>query len=172
VPDKPTFPVASVDDIQILESNGPWNTKSGGQLTALFNLPMPQMLEKYFHYEPSELEKLSFDTRGLRSYQVSGIAKGSIGANEWHRNRNELVFALQSTATWTCEDVYGRKKAFTLDGTHGAWTPPFIFHTYQAQSDNTQLLVIASTLFVPDDPSTHDSYSEEMFRELQKAYAD
>src|SRR5690242_8125886 len=131
--DKPTFQVATISDVQYLTGNGPWASKSGGSLNALFNLPLRQAYDQYFHYEPSELEKIRVDMRGLRSYHVRDIPNGAVGAKEWHRIRNELVFALHGTALWTCEDVYGNSKVFVLDEGHGVWNPPFVFHTYKAQ---------------------------------------
>jgi dTDP-4-dehydrorhamnose 3,5-epimerase-like enzyme len=168
---KPNYPVALIDEIVTLPGKGPWNSKSGGQLNVLFGLPLADIEGRFFSYRDEELKQLSQDVRGLRSYSVSNIPKGTIGANEWHRLRNELVFAIEGTVVWMCEDVWGNKKSITLDGGTGVWVPPFILHSYQAQTQNSRLLVIANTLFMPDDPQTHDTYSAEDFRMLQGQYA-
>lgn len=168
--EKPKFEIATVDAVRTIESHGPWDTKSGGRLNVLFGLGNDVIQDNYFNYEPSELGKIPSDIRGLRLYTVSDIAKGNIGANEWHRLRAELVFVLEGAVRWTCEDVYGDKKEFILDGRVGVWTPPFVLHTYEAVSDNSQILVIANTLFLPDDPRTHDTYPIGEFRELQTLY--
>lgn len=157
----------TVQDVKVLKGAGPWPTKSGGELNVLFQLPLCEILNSYFRYAQSELDGLSHDIRGLRTYVVSGIPKGTIGANEWHRNRNELVFALNGTFTWNCEDALGDKKTMALTNGTGVWTPPFILHNYEAQTDNSSLLVIANTLYIPDNPETHDSYSAQSFQEFQ-----
>lgn len=169
--DKPVFEIATVDKVRTIESRGPWDTKSGGKLNVLFGLGNDVIQADFFSYQPLELSKIPADVRGLRSYRVSDLVKGSIGAKEWHRLRNELVFVLEGAVKWTCEDVYGGKQEFIIDGQSGVWTPPFILHTYEAIADNTQILVIANTLFLPDDPRTHDTYTTDEFRELQTQYA-
>jgi dTDP-4-dehydrorhamnose 3,5-epimerase-like enzyme len=169
---KPNASPASVEDIQVLEGGGPWQTKSGGELNVHFRLPIDVVQRGYFNYDQAELDALPSDIRGLRAYSVSDIAEDSIGANEWHRVRSELVFAIAGAVLWTCEDLYGNKREFTLDSrdSNGVWTPPFILHTYKALSSNSALLVIANTLFDPKDSATHDSFSIEDFRDLQKHY--
>jgi hypothetical protein len=157
----------TVEDVQVLEARGPWNSKSGGELSVLFSIPFPELQDRYFKYDDEELAKIPADIRGLRSYTVRGIPAGTVGANEWHRVRQELAFAVKGSAKWTCEDVFGNKKEFMVDEGNAVWTPPFILHTYEAQTDATQLLVIANTLFIPEDPTTHDSYSAESYREFQ-----
>jgi dTDP-4-dehydrorhamnose 3,5-epimerase-like enzyme len=102
---------------------------------------------------------------------VSNIPKGSIGAREVHKVRHELAFVLDGSVRWTCEDVYGNVKECILDKTTAIWTPPYVLHTYEALEENSRILVIANTLFDPNDPRTHDSYSETEFRELQAEYA-
>lgn len=167
---KPTYNVPTIKDIHILPNKGPWLTKSNGQLDVLFGIDFANLNEKYFHYEKSELEKIAHDIRGLRSYRVDGLQNKSIGANEWHRIRNELVFAIKGSAKWTCEDVYGNHQQFTIDHTSGVWVPPFILHTYESQQNDSELLVIANTLFFPEDTTTHDSFSLADFKELQKQF--
>jgi dTDP-4-dehydrorhamnose 3,5-epimerase-like enzyme len=100
----------------------------------------------------------------MRSYIVSGIAKGNIGAQEVHLAHTEIVTALDGKALWTCVDLLGNEKVFTLDGSNVVVVPPGILHTYEALEDDTRLQVIANTLFVPEDTSTHDSYSASELR--------
>ena len=145
---------------------GSWDTKSGGKLKVLFGIDMPTLQEKYLQFG-DKTNPEDTDTRGLRAYMVSNIPKNSIGAMEWHKNRNELVFALSGKVEWKCEDTQGSVETFTLDESNGVWNPPYILHTYRALDDNCTLLVIANTLFIPDNPETHDSYSQDSFRELQ-----
>ena len=168
--EKPDYSVATVADVRSIESHGPWDTKSGGKLNVLFELGNDVIQADFFNYQTSELSKIPTDVRGLRLYQVSDLAEDSVGAKEWHRVRNELVFVLKGSVKWICEDVYGGKKEYVIDGHSGVWTPPFILHTYETVDDNTQILVVANTLFLPGDPRTHDSYSTKEFRELQALY--
>jgi hypothetical protein len=128
--EKQKFP--TVKDVQIIERRGPWSTKSGGELNVLFGLPFDQLKDQYFDYETAELLKIHEDVRGLRAYFVSKLPKDAIGANEWHRIRNELVFALNGPVEWTFEDFYAEKETIVLDENNGVWIPNFILHSYKA----------------------------------------
>ena len=163
---------ARVSDVKVFETKGPWLTKSGGELTVLFSLPY-DVLQQYLNFDNDEFVRLKDagkDIRGLRSYVVSGISKGSVGAQEWHKARAELVRALDGSASWECEDLMGGKQTFTLNNNTVLMVPPGILHTYKALEDNTRLQVIATTLFDPDDPDTHDSFSLDSFYEAQAKY--
>jgi hypothetical protein len=166
--ERPLQPLPTVDDVRTIERKGPWDTKSGGQLSVLMSIPLGTIESGYFRYESSELQHISQDVRGLRVYTVHSLQRGQIGANEWHRIRNELVFAMHGIVKWNCEDAYGAKREFILDEKTGVWTPPFILHTYETIQGVGELLVVANTLFMPDDPSTHDTYPSEAFQELQE----
>lgn len=161
----------TINDVRILEGRGPWKTKSDGELNVLFGLSHDDIQSGYFHYDDEELQKIPQDIRGLRSYRVSGLGRGAIGANEWHRVRNELLFVTRGSAELVCEDSNRETSVHILDHTKGLWLPPFILHTYKALEDDTELLVVANTLFVPDDPSTHDTYTAESFKDLQNEVA-
>ena len=158
----------TVSDVRILESRGPWNTKSGGTLNVAVALPLAEVQSRYFRYEPRELERVPLDIRGLRIYTVDNLPKGGIGGNEWHRIREEMVFGIAGSLRWICEDLAGNKKELIINGRMGVWMPPFILHTCEVLEEGSGFLVIANTLFVPDDPTTHDTYSLETFRELQE----
>jgi hypothetical protein len=168
--DKPSFSAPTISDVRQLQRNDTWHTKSNGELGVLFNINFTDLHKIYLHYEKSELAKLPRDIRGLRSYTVTGLKKQSVGANEWHRIRNELVFATKGRVKWSCEDVFGSKLEYELDEKSGVWTPPFILHAYEALEDDSELLVIANTLFFPEDPLTHDTYDLQSFRFLQTKY--
>jgi oxalate decarboxylase/phosphoglucose isomerase-like protein (cupin superfamily) len=160
----------TVSDIRTVSRRGPWQTKSGGELGVFFGIPFNEINDVFFNYEVSELNNLQRDIRGLRAYEVRDIPKGNLGANEWHRIRNELVFALDGKIRWSCEDVYGDNIEFVLNKEMGIWTPPYILHTYEVLDNKGGILVIANTLFFPDDASSHDTYSLDAFRELQFQY--
>lgn len=159
-----------VNDIVSLQTKGPWQSKSGGELSVLLSLTKDQAT-KFLNYDNPEFatvaEKSGTDIRGLRVYNVSAIPNGRIGANEFHLARTELVSALSGKALWRCEDVYGDVKEFTIDSATSLIVPYGILHTYTALEDDTRLQVICNTLFDPENPGTHDSYSAEDFRKLQ-----
>ena len=163
---KCVFP--TVADIQVFETGDPWKTKSGGNLATQFGAPgIPiRTVEKYFQYRAADLSA-SKDLKGFRIYTVRDIPEGTIGGTEWHRVRQEMVFALDGKVEWECEDVSGNPRSFVLDRGAGIWMPPYTLHTYKAQVQGSGLLVVANTLFYPKDKATHDTYSQETFLDLQ-----
>ncbi|HRN96998.1 MAG TPA: WxcM-like domain-containing protein [Candidatus Saccharibacteria bacterium] len=167
---KPTYPTPRVTDIQEIKRKGPWDTKSGGSLNVLFSIGYDSIQGRFLRYERSELEMIGMDIRGLRSYTVTGLKKGSVGAHEWHRLRNELVFTVRGSVKWTCEDTYGEIVTFSKSTSFGLWIPPFTLHTYESLEDNSEILVFANTLFLPDDPTTHDTFDATLFQKLQNQY--
>ena len=152
----------SVNDIIVIDTSGEWPTKSGGVLSVLHKIDY-SLVEKFLHYDSAELSAVLADIRGLRAYKVSDIPKGSVGANEWHKIRNEIVCCIAGTFTWVCKDVYGNEKTFTLDKNCAIYTPHHILHTYTALEDAGCISVLANTLFDPKKPATHDTYSANDF---------
>jgi hypothetical protein len=162
----------SIDDIKIVETRGPWASKSGGELNVLMALPQEVVAEFLDYYHPgfdTVQQRTGKNIRGLRVYNVNGIPKDSIGAMEWHDIRTECVVALGGSAVWQCVDFDGKETEVVLDGKTSVIVPPGILHTYIALEDNTRLQVICNTLFDPEDPLTHDTYSKELFTRLQKS---
>jgi hypothetical protein len=159
-----------VKDVVLLETKGPWQSKSGGELSVLMSLTAEQVA-KFQDYDNPAFDKIveqtGFDIRGLRVYNVSGISKGNIGANEFHLARTEIVSALSGSALWRCEDIYGGVSEHTIDSTMSLIVPAGILHTYTALEDKTRLQVICNTLFIPEEPGTHDSYMLDEFKKLQ-----
>ena len=164
-------PTKSVDDIRVIDVRGPWNSKSGGLLEVHFMLTDEEVdaLRDRGNPEFAAVEEATggVNIRGLRCYTVSKIPKGSIGAQEWHRARTEMVRAVTGKALWVCTDPFGGKREIELDGTKLVMTPPGILHEYRALEDDTTLEVICNTQFIPDDPRTHDSNDQASFHELQ-----
>lgn len=161
---------ARVTDVTVLQTKGPWPTKSGAQLQVLFGIDQ-ELVSRFLDFDNPEFSKVrdksGTNIRGLRVYNVEGIPKDSVGANEYHLARTEIVNVLLGKALWRCEDVYGDVKEFTLDASTSVIVPAGILHTYTSLEDNTRIQVICNTLFVPDDPQTHDSYSIDEFHALQ-----
>lgn len=161
----------TVHDIKQIESKGPWQSKSGGTLDVLFSLTKAET-EQFLGYDNPEFDTIKeasgIDVRGLRSYTVSAIPKDSVGAKEWHKARSEYLFAPQGSATLHCVDLDGNEKTFTVGPQQAIIILPTILHTYTALEDNTKLQVICNTLYFPDQPATHDSFSTEAFYERMK----
>lgn len=163
---KTTHPAASINDIQLLPATGSWTTKSNGILEVLFTLNFKDLQQKFFSYEPSELAMIPTDIRGLRSYRISNLQAGAIGANEWHRLRCEIVTVTRGKIEWTSEDSTGKTSTFILERNQGIFVPAFILHTYKIL-EPAELVVLANTTFNPSDPLSLDSFTRESFVELQ-----
>ncbi len=159
-----------VSEVRVLRAGGPWTTKSGGELSVFFAFTLGELTENFFRYSEEELRRLPQDIRGLRIYGVRGIPKGRIGGTEFHRIREELVMVLEGKVRWECEDVLGIKVSWNLGRGDGLWMPPYILHTYEALEDGSDLLVLANTLFDPEDPRSYDSYPYHEFVKLQEEY--
>ena len=166
---KPENNPSTVFDAKELVIKGPWKTKSDAELFMLFALPYADVLD-YFRYDENELKNIPEDIRGLRNYSVRGLKKGSIGGTEFHRIRKEIILGLDGTVRIELEDMLGNKKNFEVNSQKGLYVPTFVLHTYEALENSSGLLVVANTLFNPEDTRTHDSYSKEMFNRLQAMY--
>ena len=61
----PSFEPPRVEDLEYVESKGPWTTKSEAELLVRFALPYNDA-QKFNQYEPSELSLMpeGFDIRG------------------------------------------------------------------------------------------------------------
>ena len=154
---------ATISDVKILQTTGPWDTKSGGVLNVLFSLNK-DVLDNFFSYESLELSITKEDIRGLRVYRVSQIKKARIGANEWHRIRCEIVSVIKGRVLWKLQDTQGNQIEHILDPTNNSLLiPPYIMHTYEALEDDSEILVIANTIFIVNDDTTHDTYPESEF---------
>lgn len=139
-----------------LPVSGPWATKSGGHLNVLFNFDRAEARE---YIEGSEDEP-----SGLRAYRVTGLKKGAIGGNEWHKARVEMAFVTRGALTWEITASDGTESTIeSSPSTQGVIIYPNTLHTYHVEEDDTEILVITNTMFDPNDPSTHDTYSSDSF---------
>jgi len=157
---------ATVDDVAILSAAGPWRTKSGGSLSVPFSMKVEEALEYVSGH--AGISDEAPDIRGLRIYMISDLENGAIGGGEFHRVRKEYAFTASGSVRWACEDLFGGTETFDVPAGHGLFIPPTIMHTYTVTSDATQLLVIANTMFNPNDLRTHDTYDREAFTELKE----
>jgi len=155
---------------------GPFPTKSKGQLIVDYALPAKiglAVLRRFADYDTNEVLRIPKPIISDRQYNVVGLPNGDnlgniiLGGTEFHRVREEIVMCTGGLVFWACEDVYGEKYEQVLEPGTAVWMPPFILHTYVSLKDDSSLRVRCNTLFYPDDPSTADTYSEEIFRELQ-----
>lgn len=157
----------TVADIEEFSVRGPWVTKSGGALDVLCALPLADV-QQYLTYDDAELARVPSDLRGLRLYHVRDLPNRSIGGMEFHRVRVEIAIGLVGCERWEFEDLRGGTRIVDLTPTTGVRLPPFILHTYTVLAEGSGHLVITNTLFDPDDPRTHDTYSLDTFRKLQR----
>lgn len=164
MPQKKFFP--SVDDVQQFFPEGPYKTKSGGNLFKLFELTPEQTRQHFLSNSAADPEGI----RGFcRSYMIPNLLKGGIGGMEFHKIRGEIVVCLNGEFSWILEDVYGQKRTLILTAGWSFVMPPFIMHTYKALEDGSGLLVVANTAFDVNRPETRDTYSAvefEMLREI------
>ena len=159
--------IPSVEDIENLEARGPWKTKSKGDLTVLLAIPLTTVLNRFLVYDPEELAKIPQDICGLRLYPVRNLPKGESGGGEFHRVRKEFFFGLDGKILMTCDDLYGGTRSFMITPDFGIYIPNFIRHSYVVMEERSGFLVIANTLFIPDNPRTHDTYKTEEFELLK-----
>lgn len=152
----------SINDIEVIERRGPWESKSGGKLEVALAMPV-EALQRFLDFNNPAFDAIPSDMRGLRMYMVSDIPSGSVGGKEWHRARTEFITAITGSAVVDCVDLDGNEQEFILNGAQGIIIPPNILHTYQALEDHTTLQVVANTLFDPEDPRTHDTYPVHTF---------
>ncbi|HLD54788.1 MAG TPA: WxcM-like domain-containing protein [Candidatus Nanoarchaeia archaeon] len=160
---------STIEETVIFQQKGPWKTKSNAELRVLFALSNQEVL-KYLQYNQNELDKIPQDIRGIRAYSVTNLKKESEGGREFHKVRKELFFLLAGSVKLTLEDIYGGTKNLILDSQKGIYIPPFVLHTYKTLEDNSNFLVLANTLFDVDNPRTHDTFSEMIFKEIQRQY--
>ena len=156
----------TVDDISVFDvGNQEWDTKSGGQLSVLFRLDY-NTLCNFLKYDTVELKQIPEDIRGLRSYVVKNIPEGTVGGDEWHKVRTELVYVLAGSIKWKCTDLYGNTKEVIIDTSTAVMTPHHILHTYEALVAGSIVSVLTNTLYIPENPSTHDTYPRAEFEQL------
>jgi len=159
----------SIKDVQEIETRGPWRTKSEGNLMVLFSFPYEIDMKRFLRWDDKELKNIP-DIRGLRYYSVRSLPKGQVGGGEFHRIRQEIVFATEGSVQWECEDLSGKKKITILAPQNGIWLSPFILHSYKVLEEGTGLAVIANTTFDPENTKTHDTFSLSEFQKLQKEH--
>lgn len=106
---------------------------------------------------------------GFRIYRLTKIPSGGIGANEFHKFRKEIVIVEKGKVEWILEDLEGNIKSFILrKGDIVFYIPLLTLHTYTGKSNNSSMTVISSTVYYKNDMQTHDTYSKEEFKKLQK----
>jgi len=149
------LPIPKVSDIKYFKCKGPWDTKSGGALNVLFAIP-DEELAGFFVKSPIS---------GFRIYQVSNPEIEKPGGMEWHIYRQEIVLVPRGRVEWIFEDTWRNKIKFVQDGSVAVWIPGYIVHSYKAL-DECSIIVIANTLYDPDDPETYDTYVREKLFEL------
>ena len=146
--------VAGVGDVVFRKCAQVWTTKSQAELRVPFVLSGPAAVD----YVSSAGDGLD----GLRGYMVTGIAAGFQGGNEYHRERDEIVFVSRGSVSYEVEDMAGEILTFELSIGDSLRIPPRVMHTYRVTSEGpADLVVIANTTFDPNDKSTHDTFGRK-----------
>ena len=156
----------TVADVRELRASGPWPSKSGGDLSVPVMLSHAETT-RFFDYDPVELERIGVDIRGVRVFFVAGAPASGVAGNQFHRLRTEIEFVVEGSVRWELEDLYGATRDVVATRDRVLYIPPFILHraTFTAGS---ALATLTNTVYVRDDPRTHDTYPAEMFRALQE----
>lgn len=157
----------AVSDVRRFSSVGPWKSKSGGLLTVPLKIDYSDLLGDFLSYDSKSLADIPEDIRGLRIYTVRKIPKGACGGGEFHKIRKEIAIVLKGKFRWKCEDLRGEISKWVIAQGGGIWMPPYIMHSYTSLENDGELLVVANTLFDPQDPKTYDTYSADEFSKLK-----
>ncbi len=155
---------STISDIKTYQVTGPFRTKSDADLSVKIKLELPYINEQFFTYS----EVCREDIKGLRLYVLDGLAKDKIGGHEFHKERQEIVSLGRGSVHWVFEDMRGGVFEYTQTASESIHIPPTILHTYTVLENDTQLFVLANTLFVPEDKDTHDTYGLLEFETLKK----
>jgi hypothetical protein len=158
----------TIDDVREICTTGPWPTKAGGHLVVPFAWT-PSEAAEFLACDPVELQRIPVDIRGMRMFAVSDVPRGGVGGREFHRIRKEIVVVTFGRVRLDCEDLFGARKQIALSPGRSAYLPPFILHSLTFDEPGSAVTCIANTIFVPDDPQTHDSYPAGGFREMQQS---
>jgi hypothetical protein len=164
LPAKPS----TIDDVREIPTNGPWPTKAGGALT----VPLawtPSETAEFLRCDPAELQRIAVDIRGMRIFAINNVPQGRVGGGEFHRIRKEVIILTVGGVRVDCEDLYGKRKQVALSHRgRSIYLPPFILHSVTFDQPDSAITCVANTVFVPEDPRTHDSYPESEFRRMQR----
>lgn len=154
-------------DIFAWKKQGPWQSKSGGNLWLVFQFNLVDLLDSFFRYDPEELGVFSQDIRGIREYEVAEVPLGTRGGLHFHRVRQSLVQVQQGEIEFELEDVFGGRCSFILTPNDLMLIPPFMFLTYQARVSDSRFTMLVNTTYLVD---CTDTYDLDQFRALQMHY--
>jgi mannose-6-phosphate isomerase-like protein (cupin superfamily) len=135
-----------------------YKSKSGADLKIVIQLTKNQ-LKEFFK-----------NNVGFRIYRLDNIQKGREGAKEFHKIRKEIFIIERGKIELKLEDLKGLKSKYELKENYIFYfIPPFTYHLYRGLTDNSSMAILANTLYFKDKPETYDTYSENEFKELQRA---
>jgi hypothetical protein len=158
-----------VNDVREFRATGPWPSKSGGLLSVPVALPHLEAM-RFFDYDAAELARIPVDIRGLRLSVVSNIPAGGVGGRQFHRLRTEISFAVKGKVSWKFEDLYGATRTIAWSPDHALLKPPFVMHTFISEEAGSTIATLANTLYVPDDPRTHDTCAADLFYAMRDRF--
>lgn len=165
---------ARVSDVQVSQANGPWPSKCGGELNVPLMLSQREM-GRFFNFDPAELEQSEVDIRGIRVFYIHGAVDGGMAGNQFHRIRTECAFVIKGLVHWEFMDLYGGRRTQRAGRECMVQVPPFILHRATFGPGGGTLATLANTIYVREDPRTHDTYSLADFHKLAdqfRAHAD
>ena len=157
----------TIAEVRVLKAGGPFTTKGEATLWKCLELTPKEFQDDFLQFNhPANLDA-EVDIRGFREYIVLDQKAGKVGGDEFHLQRQEIVFCTNGKVEWICEDLYGRKVSYILEPGCGLWIPPFVLHTFKAIRPTNDLAVICNTTYTQEDTRTHDTFKKEVFQLLQ-----
>lgn len=127
-------------------------------------------MQQLFDYDRRELDRLEVEIRGLRMFYLHSSREGGVAGNQFHRLRTEVTFVIEGVVDWELEDLRGGTRAFQMTSQCAVWIPPFVLHRVTFGPEGGTLATLANTIYVRNDPRTHDTYSADEFRALQAEF--
>lgn len=159
---------ARVSDVDVSTTIGPWHSKCHGDLLVPVMLPFEQA-RRFLEYDTEELARLETDIRGIRVFYLDHAEAGGMAGNQFHRLRTEIAFVVEGTVHWEFEDLYGGERKLVASQNLSVVIPPFVLHRATFGGDGGTLATLANTIYIREDPRTHDTYSADQFRGMRQS---
>ena len=158
---------ARVSDIKVSPTIGPWPSKCGGDLRVPVMLSFGET-QRLLQYDAEELDRQGTDIRGIRVFYLFRADGGGMAGNQFHRVRTEIAFVVEGSVHWEFKDIYGGERKLIATQDSSVLIPPFVLHRATFTDGGGTLATLANTIYIRDDPRTHDTYSAELFRSMQE----
>lgn len=123
---------------------------------------------RLLRYDADELARMEMDIRGIRVFYLDHAQAGAMAGNQFHRLRTEIAFVVEGAVHWEFEDLYGDVRQFTAAQDTSVFIPPFVLHRAIFGAGGGTLATLANTIYVKEDPRTHDTYLASLFHLMQQ----